>query len=55
VKSELLSAVVMAWRKGFIAHLRFSNRFDDVDLSADNKYAIHKRIDSYMRYKGFHV
>jgi hypothetical protein len=42
----------MAWRKGFVAHIRFDNRRDDADLSANNRYAMDVAIDRYVQSKG---
>ncbi len=52
MKSKLVSIVVIAWRMGFVAHIRFMDPGDDTDISANNTYGMDIAIDRYLRRKG---
>lgn len=47
--NSLESAVVVRHPKGFVAHLRFKNEKDDIDLSANNQKLIDVLVDRYIR------
>lgn len=55
MKNELLSVVIVAWRRGFVAHIRFADPLADADISANNKYGMDTSIDRYLRGKGVRV
>lgn len=48
MKNELESIVVMAWPKGFVAHIRFKDPRDDADIAKPRKYWLDRAIDSYV-------
>jgi hypothetical protein len=46
--NQLKSAVIVQNEHGYIASLRYSDRFSDVDLSSSSKYMIYVLIENHV-------
>lgn len=40
--------VIVRWRKGHVAHVRYADGQNDVDLSHYNKIALYSLIEAHM-------
>lgn len=49
------SIVIVKGSYGYIAYLRFTNRFLDADISASNQYMIYNNINRYLYQRGIEL
>jgi hypothetical protein len=46
--NKLLSAVIVHWNLGFVAHLRYANSRDDVNISSNSRYVLDSLVDRHV-------
>jgi hypothetical protein len=51
MRPRLISCIVVACPRGFIASLRFSDRTLDEDIAAETRWAIYERIERKVEEK----
>ena len=47
----MLSAVIVKWPRGYVAHVRFADASKNVDLSSHNKHYLYELVENYVRAK----